>query len=184
VPPSAAADGLVDHAIAADSVTYLNGGWTVSTEVMPPRPASCQFEPNTDYNHGVVGGHVSTPSKEACCAECAKDAQCAAAVFAPAGEGGSCWLKSVADVAKKSTQHGVTACVVKASPATHGKKISIPAKVPGDLITDLQAAGLVGDPLYELNWLNSSIWDANTWTYTTTFTAPAGAGTSLLVFDG
>ena len=60
----------------------------------------------------------------------------------------------------------------------------MPASVPGDLITDLEAAGMVGDPLYELNWLNASIWDTNTWTYSTTFTAPAGGGSTLLVFDG
>ena len=33
---------------------------------------------------------------------------------------------------------------------------TIKAKVPGDLITDLQAASLVGDPLYELNFLNAT----------------------------
>jgi hypothetical protein len=31
----------------------------------------------------------------------------------------------------------------------------MPGKVPGDLITDLQAAALVGDPLYELNFKNA-----------------------------
>ena len=44
----------------------------------------------------------------------------------------------------------------------------------------------VGDPLYELNFLNSSLWDQNTWTYSTTFswTALADDLTALLVFDG
>lgn len=44
----------------------------------------------------------------------------------------------------------------------------------------------VGDPLYELNFLNSSLWDQNPWTYSTTFswTALADDLTALLVFDG
>jgi hypothetical protein len=68
---------------------------------------------------------------------------------------------------------------------------SIRATVPGDLITDLQVAGLIGDPLYELNWQNSSLWDDHVWTYTKTFALGAaqlralasGAGDTLLVFD-
>lgn len=72
-----------------------------------------------------------------------------------------------------------------------GATVSVPATVPGDLVTDLQAAGLVGDPLYELNFLNASLWSAHTWTFTTTFAAPAHDDgqrqpppASLLVFDG
>ena len=178
-----AADGLVDHPIAADSITYLNGKWTASTELMPPRSADCTWEDNTDYAHGSNhGGYAPSESKEECCALCAKQPTCAAAVFA-LGRGGSCWFKTQSDMANKSTVNGVTACVVKSTPGTGGKKLSIPATVPGDLITDLESAGIIGDPLYELNWLNSTIWDVNTWTYSTSFTAPA-TGTSVLVFDG
>lgn len=69
---------------------------------------------------------------------------------------------------------------------------SITGTVPGDLITDLQNAGLIGDPLYELNWLNSSLWDQNEWTYSTSTALPtatrtrlaSAASTMLLVFDG
>ena len=68
---------------------------------------------------------------------------------------------------------------------------TIPAAVPGDIITDLEAAGLVGDPLAELNFLNeSAAWTNGTWTYRTTFTttttgAAAAAGDAyMLVFDG
>ena len=32
------------------------------------------------------------------------------------------------------------------------KKFSMPASVPGDLITDLEAHGGYGDPLFHLNW--------------------------------
>lgn len=65
--------------------------------------------------------------------------------------------------------------------------------MPGDLLTDLETAGVIGDPIYELNWLtNSSLWSTNTWNYTTTFSVSdrslqgmrAGTSTTLLVFDG
>jgi hypothetical protein len=181
---SASAGGLVDHPIAGSSVTYLDHGWTASATIMPPRAPECTFEPNTDYNHGKVsGGHTGASTKEECCASCAKDALCAAAVFTTFSKG-SCWLKTQEDLSKKSSVEGVTACVVKQSPGHGGKKVSIPASVPGDLISDLERAGMIGDPLYELNWLNSSVWDASTWTYTTAFAAPGAGGTSLLVFDG
>ena len=69
--------------------------------------------------------------------------------------------------------------------------LTIDAHVPGDLITDLQTAGQIGDPIYELNWLNSSIWEHNIWTYSTEFTLDstatmeATAGSQVyLVFDG
>ena len=58
--------------------------------------------------------------------------------------------------------------------------------VPGDLISDLEAARVVQDPLYELGWLNNGTdrappWTAHVWTYSTSFTAPPS---SLVVFDG
>jgi hypothetical protein len=68
-----------------------------------------------------------------------------------------------------------------ASTSKYPKGLKIPAKVPGDLISDLYASGLIGNPLYELNWLNSSIWDDNVWTYSTSFKANSK---TLLVFDG
>jgi hypothetical protein len=59
---------------------------------------------------------------------------------------------------------------------------TITGMVPGDLITDLFNGGLIGDPLFESNWL-TPIWDKYTWNYTTTFTAQSG-NTVYLVFDG
>eukprot|EP00037_Helgoeca_nana_P028404 m.334008 g.334008 ORF g.334008 m.334008 type:complete len:757 (-) comp27747_c0_seq3:1006-3276(-) len=61
---------------------------------------------------------------------------------------------------------------------------SIPADVPGDLISDLYAAGRIGNPLYELNFQNNTLWQQD-WTYTTTISPkPRSSGTTLLVFDG
>lgn len=38
-------------------------------------------------------------------------------------------------------------------------------QVPGDLITDLENGGLIGDPLFELNF-KTPVWDYGNWTYT------------------
>ena len=64
--------------------------------------------------------------------------------------------------------------------------ISIPAKVPGDLITDLENAGEIGDPLYERNF-KGVLWDASNWTFSTEFetaTPMLSNGTKYLVLDG
>lgn len=71
--------------------------------------------------------------------------------------------------------------------------VQVNATVPGDLLTDLQASGVIGDPLYELNWVPEGtaaapIWDASRWNYTATFDAsPAllsSAKEAWLVFEG
>lgn len=69
--------------------------------------------------------------------------------------------------------------------------LTIAASVPGDLLTDLYKAGQIGDPLYENNFLNSSIWNDHVWTYSTAFTLPGHAQAAALsgsrvqiVFDG
>lgn len=74
--------------------------------------------------------------------------------------------------------------VLTAGPRTY----SISGSVPGDLLTDLQTAKLIGDPLHELNFKNSVMWHNYTWTYSTSFSlkdvvAPS-ATEVLLVFDG
>ena len=64
--------------------------------------------------------------------------------------------------------------------------LSITASVPGDSVTDLQAAGLSGDPLYGNNPRGAApLWD-RAWTYSLQFDAPPPAlgGAAYLVFDG
>lgn len=58
--------------------------------------------------------------------------------------------------------------------------------VPGDLVSDLELAHFVKDPLYELGFISNNThvvppWAAHVWTYSTRFTAPPS---SLLVFEG
>ena len=72
--------------------------------------------------------------------------------------------------------------------ANSNGSIVVGASVPGDIITDLQHGGIIGDPLYERVWKNA-IWDLETWTYTLSFdlalSAPlASLSAVLLVFDG
>eukprot|EP01050_Picozoa_sp_SAG11_P014087 SAG11_NODE_1701_length_4423_cov_2.759713_2_plen_717_part_00 len=66
--------------------------------------------------------------------------------------------------------------------------LSIAANVPGDIISDLHAAGAIPHPYYETTWKNSTAWVGNDWTYTATFpSADAVVRSStavLLVFDG
>jgi len=66
--------------------------------------------------------------------------------------------------------------------------------VPGDLITDLQSGGIIGDPIYNQNWLewlyanqSAPLWDSQPFTYTKNFDADANlldGSIVQLTFDG
>lgn len=68
---------------------------------------------------------------------------------------------------------------------------TLPGMIPGDLISDLQAANIIPDPNFGLTFLESSLWDGCSLTYQTQFllspamAASVSSGTSevLLVFD-
>lgn len=71
--------------------------------------------------------------------------------------------------------------------------VTVPAHVPGDLLTDLQLGGVIADPWFELTWLNTTtpghggapLWDVGVWSYLSTFDLvdwPAGA--AFLCIDG
>jgi hypothetical protein len=180
-------DGLVDNPIGASTVTYLDSSssqkWTATQS--GGAPDGCDFKQNTDLKpaSGTDSGTEKGASDQAtCCELCWAEATCAAAVFT----GSQCWLKSKTDMAGGAyARDGRTTCVRKyGAPAA----LTIPASVPGDLLTDLQRAGQIGDPLYEKNWLNSTIWHAYNWTYSTQFSvserALSAAGSARLVFDG
>ena len=72
--------------------------------------------------------------------------------------------------------------------------INFPA-LPGDLLTDMQRAGVVGDPLYEVNFEaytpqgrpRTPVYDRTNYTYSSTFISDppiAAAREVLLVLDG
>ena len=102
-----------------------------------------------------------------------------------------CWIKSATESTEHYSHPGRTACK-KGKAAPYKPLYTMKGAVPGDLITDLQRAGMIGDPLYELNWLNSSLWDEVSWQYSTSFemaehevaAVRAGTATRLIVFDG
>jgi hypothetical protein len=47
---------------------------------------------------------------------------------------------------------------VASSTTSADSTVRVAADVPGDIISDLHAAGVVGNPLYELNFRNNSLW--------------------------
>ena len=87
--------------------------------------------------------------------------------------------------------HHPTACRWRVSSpllaASRGGDGSFPASVPGDLISDLQADGVVPDPWRETNFLdNSSAWTLPDYRYSRDFTVPTAVAASarlLLVLD-
>ena len=70
------------------------------------------------------------------------------------------------------------------------------ASVPGDLITDLETAGVIGDPLFETVFRGNAtspaakggvVWDACTWNYSAAFSLAADVAAAvqvLLILDG
>eukprot|EP00729_Bicosta_minor_P029884 gene29884-4514_t len=161
------ADKLVDFPIAADAVTYLDGTWTATAA--GTTSGKCTFTEGQDWTKsggGPSGTAARASTRQDCCDLCAQEPACVKAVFIENNKyPESCWLKEAADIAggavKKS---GVVSCS-KVSSTPSPPAFTIKAKVPGDLITDLQTAALVGDPLYELNFKNATMWDSYVWTY-------------------
>ena len=75
--------------------------------------------------------------------------------------------------------------------ALPSRSLNLTASVPGDLVSDLQRAGLVGDPLLDVGFLDPAgvaLWNATGWVYSRSFVVPDGTATSssataFLVFD-
>jgi len=79
------------------------------------------------------------------------------------------------------------ACTAMTHPTPHPAVSGLAATVPGEIVTDLQNAGLIADPLTDVNWLNSSaaaLWGASGWVYEAKFPTPPLAGSAArLVFE-
>ena len=124
----------------------------------------------------------SARSSAECCEHCVRDALCSVAVHVPAQ--GICWLKTESEAAgSRRPREGRTTLVPRTLGAA-AAPIEVAATVPGDALTDLQRAGLLGDPLYENTFVtNASLWQLRWWRYSRRFVLDADADASL-VLDG
>ena len=61
---------------------------------------------------------------------------------------------------------------------------AIPASVPGDVVTDLEKAGAIGNPLLDDNFIRDAPAWNRTWTLRTSFSMDSDAARIALVFDG
>ena len=205
-------EGLVDDPIGAAGIQYLDSGpsssssWVASTSGQAS-PAGCSFDAGAVDSSALLapvlesGQLVDVPTREACCTRCWSEALCVSSLHSSAS-GGMCLLQAAASSGADTV---IASKAMVASGAAHKKwtlcqpkragpplNLQIPASVPGDLLSDLQRAGQIGDPYYEKNFLNSSLWNSHTWSYSTTFTPTelarahlrAAGGRVLLVFDG
>ena len=162
--------GLSDHPIATSGpLLSLDGAdWTltsapITTPPEPPGPpppplpdctlpAGCCFANGTDWHNGVDGHGgtaVAAASPASCCAACtaAGAARCYVAVFYDR----QCWLKTRRDAAggNITARHpGAVSCIPSSTarlpPPPPPPPFRITGTVPGDLISDLERAGLVG----------------------------------------
>ena len=158
--------GLSDHPIATSGpLLSLDGAdWTLTSASMtaPPAPPSpllpnctlpvgCCFANETDWHSGVDGyggTAVAAGSPASCCTACtaAGATRCYVAVFYDR----KCWLKTRRDAAggNITARHpGTVSCMPSAArplPPPPPPPFRITGTVPGDLISDLEKAGLVG----------------------------------------
>lgn len=183
--------------------------WTTGT---------CTAIPNRDYNPGgasaqvLIGASHYYMDQAACCRACGSTDGCAAAIFRldtpcqPFAQlcRGHCTFRTAEDLLQPvNATDNSTACIPDGLQQTGTITINN-ATVPGDLVTDLQNAGIAEDPLTDTNFKNTTFWNGKLWTYTKYFawppapaptsaaatsTATAGAaaaagGEVLLVFEG
>lgn len=94
------------------SGTMAAPGPTPPPSPTPPLPPSkCDFKQGIDYDTGSTSGKHDASTKEECCALCADDDACAAAVFR-----NGCWLKTADQISKQVKKPDAIACVPKAPP--------------------------------------------------------------------
>ena len=75
-----------------------------------------------------------------------------------------------------------------AGPGEHNCSANVKARVPGDIYTDLHAAGVIGDPLGAFGDFRTAWAGRTSWSYSRTFSVSAAqlaaSGSALLVFEG
>lgn len=68
-------------------------------------------------------------------------------------------------------------------PAVANRRLA--AQVPGDLLSDLERAGVIGDPYYENNFKDEArVWNRGTWVYSRSVRVPLSHEPYFLVFEG
>ena len=182
--------GLSDHPVVGSSPNFpLSGSassaiWTLSAAASDGN--GCDTVANIDMNTTKFIATVHATSPAACCAACRANSACLGSVLFAATS--TCTLHNTSGLALRVHRAGATACFK--GPASNAA-VAVPATVPGDHLTDLQTAKLIEDPLFDLNFKNSTVWGERTWTYTATFTTDASllatsqdGGSVILVFDG
>ena len=186
----ASTSGLRDVPLAGGRLQYLDGTWTAHC-VTPSakRNGTCTFLQNVDYDitNTSTAGLMTAASQDECCFKCWNRNRCAAAVFLPATR--QCYAKEAAALSKKVPRDGRVACVLgKPAPPTPPTACAggqIAATVPGDLLTDLERANKIGDPLFELNFKDpaqQALWTQD-WIYTRQFKTEGISPPWALVFD-
>ncbi|KAL3911881.1 MAG: hypothetical protein SGPRY_008528, partial [Prymnesium sp.] len=189
LPPLSLAASLQEQSLASSAVLSLDSGGGVAWTALRSggAPLGCAFTPNTDLNHtaDTLSEHTHVATAEECCSLCWSETLCSASVFSLRQR--TCSLK------RALNSHGVprpahTLCVRRRGAAS---PLAVKARVPGDLISDLQRAGEIADPLFEANFLNDSLYHQYNWTYTTSFhllashlAAVQSGGRVQLVFEG
>jgi hypothetical protein len=184
---ASASSGLSDHAVVGTGPSVLLSGVHGTADWTLTAPASdgmgCDTVANTDLDTTAFIATVPADDAASCCSACRAHVGCLASVLSPATK--TCTLHNLTGLSARVSKVGSTACF--SGPASNAA-VSVPAHVPGDHLTDLQAAGLIEDPLFDNNFMNASVWGARTWTYTAIFTPPSSslseAAAVLLVFDG
>lgn len=157
---------------------------------------------NWNHNFLDLGGPTGT-----CCSVCAASASCVAATW----DGHNCVFKSSEDLKHKVSAKNIhrlcfgiyrdssslksnaweqvpSASTTTLIPQVSSRQLNFKGTVPGDLVTDMQRAGVVPDPLHGRNYANASAWAGDEWVYSTTVQLPAvfatAGSTTLVVFDG
>lgn len=209
VPVAMADLGLRDHPIASAAAAaphYLDGAaWTASTRLPSPPgvgnglaagASNCSagrtWQVDTDYHDGQGLGSARGSGPGDCCSQCASaewvKRGCRYFTWAP--QPPTCWFKADNHnpVHSPGAISGGSYPPVPAPIPAPPIVLSVKANVPGDLLTDLQKAGVIADPWLDLTWLqNSSLWTDHAWTFSTNFTVSPSATTSsslLLVLEG
>jgi hypothetical protein len=203
-----------DQAIVAagPAPLYLDGSdWTLTGAGRAWTSGECNFVEHRDYNPQGASAQVVIASshyymdRAACCRSCGATDGCAAAVFrnptpcSPYANlcRGHCTFRTAEDLLSPvdNSTENVTSCIPTGLQPT--PTITINATVPGDLVTDLQRAGVIADPLTDANFKNTTWWNGRRWSYSKSFAWPpplpppgqqevgaADGGEVLLVMEG